>query len=399
MDIKDLSAEDQALLNTDFGDLEKEAAEQVKVASAMHELGEGYAVELADNMDKQAAEEKEMKEKMDKMDEDAEKKAMDLSAFIERGFSEKLASAGLEMTGDAMTFFRPFIVEKLASGGASEETIKMAMEMKEEKEEEKEDSKKEASAGISSEDQALLDTDFGELEKEAAEQLKLAQEMYQMGAAHAENVIASLVKEAEDCDDDDDKEDSKKEASAEMSEENVKLATDLSAFVERGFSEKLASLGEERHGDALAYFEPFIMEKVAKGKPEEGHHVRRAVIGTPLSAAIEAKKGKKGRAFSEALKNQFGEMADGGKKGLRVGARVGAGVGAVGGAVDGASKAKGGGKAKLLSGLAGAGRGAVAGGLTGSLLGGYTGAMLKGFKANHGEKASKIHGKYSKNKK
>lgn len=270
MKMNDLSPEDRALLNTDFGDLEKEAAEQVKVASAMTELGSVYAEELANNFDKVAAEEKDLEEKMEKMDEEEEKKAMDLSAFIERGFTEKLASLGAELTGDSLTFIRPYIVTKLASEGASEGVIKIAMEMKdeaeEEKEEEKEDSKKEASPRLSKEDQALLNTDFGALEKEAAEQIKLANDMYSLGADYAVAVVENMIKEAESCEDDDDEESEKKaseEKEEEMDEESEKKAQDLSAFIERGFSEKLASLGEERHGNALHYFEPYVQEKIA----------------------------------------------------------------------------------------------------------------------------------------
>lgn len=112
---------------------------------------------------------------------------------------------------------------------------------------------------LSAEDQALLNTDLGDFEKEAAAEMALAQEMYQTGfsklaAETADYIDSLLVKEAEE------KEEDKEE---EEDEENKKTASDLGAFIERGFFDGLCKLGQERHGDASFYLVPYLEEKVA----------------------------------------------------------------------------------------------------------------------------------------
>lgn len=417
MNVNDLSQEDRALLNTDFGGLEKEAAEQVKVASAMGELGEAYAQEIADNFDKVAAEEKDMEDKLEKMDEESEKKAMDLSAFIEKGFVEKMASLGTEVAGDSLAFLRPYVVNELVSTDAPVDVIKVAMEMMDgpdeeesKKEQKDEDAKKEAS--VSAQDEELLNTDFGDLEKEAAEQIKLASDMYSLGEDYAIATAEAMLKQAADADmdgeeDEDEDEDSKKEASVGMDSESEKTASDLSAFIERGFTEKLASLGEERYGNPLHYFEPYIIEKVAKDSSEKSNHVvRRIMLGNPLSAAISAEKGKKGKAYREA----WGHAAKGTLKGMATGAGAGAGLslGAAGaaagaGAVKALAHNHGGAKAKILAGLTAAGKGikrsrrSIAHSTTvGTGVGAGVGSLRGGFKGTFGDKATEIHNKYSK---
>lgn len=119
------------------------------------------------------------------------------------------------------------------------------------------------------------------------------------------------------------------------------------------------------------FWEGFVKE--ASDNPE-GHHLRRALLGNPISAAIEAKKGKKWQAAGEAYTHQLKS----GFKGLGAGAAAGAGLGTVAAAVLRKKLHLG---AGLGAGI-GAGLGSVAGQLHGTL----------------GHKASEIHGKYSKNK-
>lgn len=120
-------------------------------------------------------------------------------------------------------------------------------------------------------------------------------------------------------------------------------------------------------------------EKLAKDG-SEGHHLRRALLGNPISAAIEAKRGHKVRAFREAA----AEVARQTARGSLVGGLGGAGTAAL------LSLAKGKGKINkdLLTRMA----------ARGGLLGGTVGGTYGVHKGNHGRKASEIHGKYSKHK-
>lgn len=116
----------------------------------------------------------------------------------------------------------------------------------------------------------------------------------------------------------------------------------------------------------------------AEERPE-GHHIRRAILGTPISSAIEAKKGKKMQAYRHA----YGHAVKENLKGLGVGAAGGAGAGLL---------------ASGISHLTGhnfpPGSSAAAGAMIGGGLGGIVGAI----KGSHGAEASKIHGMYSKHK-
>lgn len=105
-------------------------------------------------------------------------------------------------------------------------------------------------------------------------------------------------------------------------------------------------------------------------KESEKHYVRRAFLGQPISSAIEARKGKKLRAFGEGALHSLKETG----KGLG----VGAGLGGLAGAGLGALKGR-------------AGTGAA----IGALLGGYGGGAVGSFKGHFGRKASELHGKYA----
>jgi hypothetical protein len=120
MDLEKLSAADQALLNTDFGeDMEKEAAAMVKMASDCYAKGAEMALEIADDMDKLAAEEKKDDDKDDgKMDEESEKAAAELGAFTDRGTWDTLLKLGSERHGDPSHYILPFVEQKVAEAGA-----------------------------------------------------------------------------------------------------------------------------------------------------------------------------------------------------------------------------------------------------------------------------------------
>lgn len=116
------------------------------------------------------------------------------------------------------------------------------------------------------------------------------------------------------------------------------------------------------------------LSKTAKDEDPKGHHLRRSLLGNATSAAIEAEKGKKLKAFGEAAGNSAKNSAGGLGLGAAAGGALGAGLGALKGGKDGAR------------------RGAAAGALAGAGLG----AMAGKLRGEHGAKASEIHGKYSK---
>ena len=119
MDIKSLSAEDQALLNTQFSpELEKEAAESVKLASELYTTGhDKLAAETADLLEKMAEEEeKEEKEEGKELNEDQKKEASVRGAFIAQGFIDGLKKLGSERYNDELAYLAPFIHEKIAAG-------------------------------------------------------------------------------------------------------------------------------------------------------------------------------------------------------------------------------------------------------------------------------------------
>jgi len=398
MKFSDLSKEDQTLLNTDLGEYEKVAAEQIKVAGEMMDVGAAYAVEVVENIEKQAAEAKDLEDKKEEMDEESEKKASDISMFIEKGFVEELCKLGSEKYNDELAYIRPFVAQAMTADGATDEQIKVAMESmgedessKEYKKEDKkeEESEKKASVELSDEDKALLATDFGELEKEAAEQIKLANDMYGLGASYAQNIAAQLDESftAEDG--------SEKVASKALDEESEKTAQELALFIEKGFVEKLASLGKENYDDESAYLNYFAQEKLAA---EDKHYVRRVLLGNPISGAIEAKKGKKAETFVNAVGHSVKETL----KGIGKGALGGAGVGAVVSAAKGAKDAmKGGGttKEKIMKGLLGAAKSSGKGAGIGALVGGVGGSYVGEIKGDLGGEATRIHNQYSKAKK
>lgn len=117
---EDLSAEQQKLLNTNFSpELEKVAAEQAKVAQEMYAKGQEIAMNIADAMDKEAAE-KVAAEGANPELEDAqqEKMAAQMGAFIERGQFDGLKKLGSERHGNEYHYILPFVEEKVAAAAA-----------------------------------------------------------------------------------------------------------------------------------------------------------------------------------------------------------------------------------------------------------------------------------------
>lgn len=127
MRFNELSAEDQKLLNTDLGDFEKDAAEEMALAQEMYQTGfDKLATETADYLDSvfaKVAEDKEDKE--EEKDEEEEKKAADLGAFIERGFFDGLRKLGADRYGDETVYLIPYLEEKVAAAGAAKATGEM----------------------------------------------------------------------------------------------------------------------------------------------------------------------------------------------------------------------------------------------------------------------------------
>jgi len=120
MNLKDLTPAQRQLLATDFGDLDKVAAEQVKFAGDLYGAGQTLAEQAADAMEKAAADAAE-KEKEDEEEKDEEKTAAarDNGNIVAEGFIDKLASLGQERYGDPMTYFYPMMEEKVAAAAAS----------------------------------------------------------------------------------------------------------------------------------------------------------------------------------------------------------------------------------------------------------------------------------------
>jgi len=117
MRYEDLSPADQKLLNTDLGDFEKEAAEQVSLANEMYSVGfNKLAGETADYLD--SLTEKQASVEETALDAESEKVATDLSAFIERGYFDGLRKEGAERHEDESYYLRHFVEEKVAAAGA-----------------------------------------------------------------------------------------------------------------------------------------------------------------------------------------------------------------------------------------------------------------------------------------
>lgn len=133
-----------------------------------------------------------------------------------------------------------------------------------------------------------------------------------------------------------------------------------------------------------------LLAKLAAENPE-GHHLRRSLLGNPLSSAIEAKPGHKMESAGKAFKQEMSSSARGAGKGAIYGGSIGSAVGAAAGAA-----LSGGGGLKRR--LVGVGKGALLGAGGGGLLGGAVGSDIGLHEGRHGAEASRIHGEHSKHK-
>ncbi len=115
--------------------------------------------------------------------------------------------------------------------------------------------------------------------------------------------------------------------------------------------------------------------KEASADPE-GHYVRRAILGNPVSAAVEAAPGERLNAFGEASGHHMAETL----RGTGQGAVLGGGLGAAGGLALGALN-----RGQPLKAM---GYGAAIGGGAGAVLGNVVGQLRGQF----GSEASRIHG-------
>lgn len=176
------------------------------------------------------------------------------------------------------------------------------------------------------------------------------------------------------------KDDKPKGMSVEVKQSSAKLAaaTAVSAGV---LFAKLASAESKVRREVAKKFPELAKEKKAAAEPE-GHHIRRALLGNPISSAIEARPGSRLDAAGEAYGHGLAEQLKGGLKG----GVLGAGLGAAGGLAAGLIN-----KAPLGRAV---GMGAGLGGGAGLLAGDIYGA----FKGNHGAEASRIHGARSKHR-
>jgi len=109
-------------------------------------------------------------------------------------------------------------------------------------------------------------------------------------------------------------------------------------------------------------------------KKEDKHYVRRALLGTPISAAIGAKKGKKMKAFGETYMHAAKESLKG------------TGVGGAGGALAGLLASA------ITKGKIKPQHGAAFGGMTGAGAGSVAGNL----KGQFDPKATRLHQRYSK---
>jgi len=157
-------------------------------------------------------------------------------------------------------------------------------------------------------DQELLNTDLGDFEKEAAEKLAEANEVYAYGQeqAHAiaDQMDYAMAKHAEEEEEEEDDEEE------EMDEESEKKAAELGAFIERGLFDELTKLGSERHDDPMHYYYPYMEEKIAQIGAEEKLAAWYHELGKRVKDVAGKAKGKL-KAGYEGAKGKGREMREG----------------------------------------------------------------------------------------
>jgi len=157
---------------------------------------------------------------------------------------------------------------------------------------------------LSAEDQALLNTDLGSFEKEAAARLDLCNQMYEVGfnklaAETADSYDTYFAKVAEEA----------VGNTIALDPESEKVAQELASFIEKGYVDGLRKLGQERHGDEAAYLMPFMEEKVAA----KGAKAFLTSFGKKMKG-FGKEVGKKGKAFGKDFAKKTEKGVDAVKK-------------------------------------------------------------------------------------
>lgn len=182
---------------------------------------------------------------------------------------------------------------------------------------------------LSAEDQALLNTDFPEeIEKQAAAEVALAQDLYASGFAK----LASESADAMDKVAEEEEEEEKEKPENKLDEEEKKEAAARGAFIAQGYIDGLKKLGSDRHGDENHYIYPFIAEKLAAGGMEAGRVASflsklksSAGAGAGKAKAMAGKGKEKAMAGAQKMKKMVGEHR--GKAGLLAGGAAGVAAG------------------------------------------------------------------------
>jgi hypothetical protein len=299
-----LSAQDQKLLKTDLGYYEKVAEQQLEAAKEAYSFGADYAIEVAQNIEKRASQENQSLEMIKQASDDQIEMADGISSFMLEGFNDGLAKIASEIYGNEDVFFVCTSVPMLKTAGYDTSDVeaelaqlgldkvahvnpmslltKVAAES-----EEDEDEDEEVEKNASSHEEAL------------------AMKSYLHGEKLASAFVDGLFKVAEE-DEDEDEDEQEKEASAGVDAATYQLADELSMFVEKGFFDKLASLGGEVYGDEAVYISELVKEASAAGM---ARRVKR-------KALVMAEKGKrkakdiKGKARTSAMNFAEGVKAD-----------------------------------------------------------------------------------------
>lgn len=167
---------------------------------------------------------------------------------------------------------------------------------------------------LSVEDQKLLNTEFdADLEKEAAAEVAMTQELYDTGfsklAAATADELDKVAEEGEDAKEEDEDE--------EKDEGEKKEASARAAFTARGYIDGLMKEGSERHGDELFYLMPAVYEKLA-AKGGKGFAASATAAWKKTKAMARMAKNKGGKAIETA--KEKGQQAYKATKKYHVGA-------------------------------------------------------------------------------
>lgn len=161
---------------------------------------------------------------------------------------------------------------------------------------------------LSAQDQALLNTDFGDMDKEAAAQVELINDLYSTGF----NKLATETADELDALDAAEKTAAAEEDEGALDEESEKIASDLAAYAERGYFDGLRKLGSERHGDELHYLYPMMAEKLASVAMEKAAAKSNAMMSALKNFGKSVSKNVRGGV--KATQQHAGDVGKAGKK-------------------------------------------------------------------------------------